>query len=175
MWNMNRDWGRLGTAIVDAYERLGLGHTEFAGHAGVSRSTLHRLERGNGPAPSDTTLAKVELALGWPSGSAVAVAEGAPAPASTLAMPIRAVKTPPPDSVMEQLPLQIREELYQGGELLGVDVVDVGPDDSGARMIVVMKRDSSGAALDPATLRATLEDWQRKRKELWRQGDAPPA
>lgn len=171
---MERDWGRLGAAVVDAYERLGLGHTEFATHAGVSRSTLHRLERGNGPAPSDTTLAKVEVALGWHRGAAIEIAEGAPAPAPARSIPVRA-KVAPADSVMEQLPTQVRDELYRDGELLGVDVVDLGPDGSGARMIVVVKRDPKGADPDPETLRATLEEWQRKRRELWRQGDAPPA
>ncbi len=161
---------------MDAYERLGLRHSEFAKHAEVSRSTLHRLERGNGPEPSDKTLARVELALGWPKGSALDVADGAEAPEPVAAIPVRMGRPSPAamdSSVLEQLPMQIREELYQDGELLGVDVVDLGPDGSGARMIVVLKRDASATDPDPETIRATLDEWQRKRKELWRQGDTP--
>jgi transcriptional regulator with XRE-family HTH domain len=173
--DMTTDWGRLGQAVERAYQRLGLSHTAFADHAGVSRSTLHRLERGNGPAPSDTTLAKVELALGWPAGSARKVVEGADAPEGATTIPLPSVRPASASSVVEQLPVQIRDELYQDGELLGVDVVDLGPDGSGARMIVVLKRDPGDAEPDPETLRATLDEWQRKRRELWRQGDAPPS
>lgn len=171
--HMKRDWSRLGPAIVGAYQDLGMRHSEFARLANVSLSTLHRVERGLGAAPSDTTIAKIETALGWPRGTAVGIADGQEAPPPSLPIPIRTPATP--DSVMEQLPTQVRDELYRDGEVLGVDVVDLGPDGSGARMIVVVKRDPEGADPSPETLRATLEEWQRKRKELWRQGDAPPA
>jgi transcriptional regulator with XRE-family HTH domain len=177
MWNMEQlDWTRLGAAIVSAYESLGLSHTEFAELAGVSRSTLHRLERGLGGTPSDSTLAKVERAVGWEHGAARAVAAGGAAPSATGP---RVVAFSKPEalsepSVLDQLPVQVREELRQSGTLLGADVVDLGPDGSGARMIIVATRDASGAELDPEVLRATLVEWQRKRRELWRQGDAPP-
>jgi len=178
MWNMQQlDWGRLGAAVVTAYESLGLRHSDFAQTASVSRSTLHRLERGLGSAPSDTTLTRVELALGWPQGTAREVAAGAEAPPASIAMPIRVTRSPAlsDPSILDQLPTQISAELEQPGEVLGVDVVDLGPDGSGARMIVVVKRDASGAEPDPEVLRATLAEWQRKRRGLWRQqGDAPP-
>lgn len=177
MCSMDRDWARLGEAVVRAYESLGLRHSEFVEVAGVSRSTLHRLERGIGAAPSDATLAKIERGLSWPTGTCLAVAEGASAPPAALPTATRIRKTPAlaDPSVLDQLPTQISEELQQPGEVLGVDVVDLGPDGSGARMIVVVKRDASGEEPDPEVVRATLAEWQRKRRELWRQGDAPPA
>jgi transcriptional regulator with XRE-family HTH domain len=172
---MNRDWARLGEAIVRAYESLGLRQKEFAELAGVSPSTLYRLEKGSGPAPSDSTLAKIERALSWHAGSAAAVAEGERIPAAALPTTAR-VRKPAAlsdPSVLDQLPTQISEELQQPGEVLGVDVVDLGPDGSGARMIVVVKRDASGPDPTPETVRATLEEWQRKRRELWRrQGES---
>lgn len=156
---------------MDAYESLGLRHSEFAQLAGVSRSTLHRLERAMGAAPSDSTLLKVELALGWPKGTAKDITAGAEIPAAAAAHPITFAKPAALDdpSVLEQLPTQIREELLRTGELLGVDVIDLGPGDSGVRMIVVATRDPSGTETDPEALRATLEEWQRKRRGLWSQ------
>lgn len=176
MCTMNRDWARLGDEIVRAYESLGLRHSEFVDLTGVSRSTLHRLERAIGAAPSDATLAKVERALSWPLGTCIAIAEGGDAPEAKLpaAVTVRKPAAFNDPSVLDQLPTQISNELQQPGEVLGVDVVDLGPDGSGARMIVVLKRDASGAEPDPETIRATMKEWQRKRRELWRQGDAPP-
>lgn len=161
---------------MSGYESLGLRHSEFAELAGISRSTLHRLERGVGAAPSDSTLGKVERALGWPRGTAIAVAKGGETPETT--GPRQVVATKPAalsePSVLDRLPVQIREELNQSGELLGADVVDLGPDGSGARIIIVATRDAEGAGLSPEVLKATLAEWQQKRRELWRQGDAPP-
>lgn len=163
---MERDWRALGPAVVAAYQALGLRHSEFARLAGVSLSTLHRLERGAGGAPSATTLSRIELALGWPAGSATRVAEGENPP------PIggrQRVPRPPAysdPSVLDQLPMQISDELQQPGEVLGVEVVDLGPDGSGTRMIVVVKRDPDAAAPDPEVLRATMLEWQRKQREL---------
>jgi transcriptional regulator with XRE-family HTH domain len=172
---MDRDWARLGQAIVRAYESLGLRHSEFVEVVGVSRSTLHRLERGIGAAPSDSTLAKIERALSWPLGTCIAIAEGADAPPAALpqVVHVRKPTTLADPSVLDQLPTQISEELQQPGEVLGVDVVDLGPDGSGARMVVIVKRDASDADPDPEVVRATLAEWQRKRRELWRQTDTP--
>jgi len=173
---MNRDWTRLGDAVVHAYESLGLRHTEFAELSGLSRSTLHRLERGIGAAPSDATVKRVERALGWPAGTVLDVADGAEAPQASLPTTVR-VRKPAALSdptILDQLPTQISEELQQPGEVLGVDVVDLGPDGSGARMIVVVKRDPSGPEPDPAVIKATLDEWQRKRRELWRQSESQP-
>lgn len=177
MWNMERDWARLGAAIVAAYETLGLRHSDFAQLAGVSRSTLYRLEKGDGAAPSANTLAKIDRALGWPHGTAEAITEGAEAPAPsdpreiTFAKP-ESLSEP---SVLDQLPTQIAAGLTGPGEVVGVDVVDIGPDGSGARVYVVMTRDADASDADPEVVKATLAEWQRKRRELWRQTDAPPS
>ncbi|MFE2911306.1 helix-turn-helix domain-containing protein [Kitasatospora indigofera] len=162
---------------MEAYQALGLRHSDFARAADVSLSTLHRVEQAKGGAPSAITLQRIERALGWPSGTATAVADGAEAPAPQAGGLVR-IKRPAAfsdPSVLDQLPTQIREELQRSGELLGVDVVDLGPSEAGARMIVVVARDSSGADPDPDALRATLDEWQRKRKELWRHDSSPPA
>lgn len=72
--------------------------------------------------------------------------------------------------MLDRLPAQIREELA-AGEVLGVDVVDLGPTEAGTRMIVVVKRDESGAEPDPEAVRAAMEDWKRRQRELRRPTD----
>ena len=176
MWNMEKDWSRLGPAVVAAYQAIGMRHTEFARAAGVSPSTLHRLERGTGGAPSASTLSRVERTLGWPTGSARQIADGGDPPPS--GSPRRVAVSRPAaladPSVLDQLPMQNTNELQQPGEVLGVEVLDLGPDRSGTRMIVVVKRDPDAADPDPQVLRETMAAWTRKQRELRQQSDAPP-
>lgn len=64
----------LGRTIRDARAQLGMTQEQLAERAGISRATLQNIERdGRG---RDTTIAKLEKALGLPPGSAVKAAKG---------------------------------------------------------------------------------------------------
>lgn len=171
---MTRDLARLGAAVRAAYSGMGLNQRQFSDACGVSRATLGRLESGSGPEPSATTLARVEKGLGWPAGTALAVADGAEPPEPG---PVRQTTIPKPPAwtadpgLLDRLPEQIQAEL-QEGHLLGLDVIEVGPPEARARMVVVVKRDESGTAPDPEAVRAAIEDWKRRQQELRKRPDA---
>lgn len=171
---MTRDWVRLGTAIRAAYQAMGLNQRQFYETAGISRSTMRRLEAGDGPEPSTATLIRVEKAVGWPIGTCLAIAEGAEPPEPG---PVRQTTIPKPPAwasdpgLLDRLPEQIQAEL-QEGHLLGLDVIEVGPPEARARMVVVVKRDESGTAPDPEAVRAAIEDWKRRQQELRKRPDA---
>ena len=168
---MERDWSRLGVAIRDARKATGLGQRELAERARMSRSTVQYLEAGRVPTGRDPhSLPAIERALGWPPGTALAVAEGADAPKSGEGEEIEVRHEPLRDpSLIEKLPLQIRDELARG-ELLGVDVIDLGPTEAGGRMIVVVKRDGDQPA-DPEQVRELLKEWNSKQRQLRRDAD----
>lgn len=173
MCTMDRDWSQLGAAIRAAREALGLNQEQLAAAAGVSRSTVQGLERGRVPkSEAPSSLPHVERALGWPAGTALAVTEGAEAPDVNAPKTVSLVRPPALSqaAMLDRLPAQIREELA-AGEVLGVDVVDLGPTEAGTRMIVVVKRDESGAEPDPEAVRAAMEDWKKRQRELRRPAD----
>lgn len=169
----NRDWGRLGAAVRSAREALGLSQEQLAAVAGVSRSTVQGLERGRVPkSEAPSSLPHIERALGWPAGTALEVAEGAEAPDVNAPKNVSLARPPAMarDGMLDRLPAQIREEL-QAGEVLGVDVVDLGPTSAGTRMIVVVKRDEGGPEPDPEAIREAMEAWKAKQRELRRPTD----
>ncbi|MBB5431403.1 helix-turn-helix domain-containing protein [Nocardiopsis composta] len=57
---------RLGAAVEDRIDELGLEYVEVAARAGISVETLAKVRRGE--KVRDTTLRKIEQALGWPRG-----------------------------------------------------------------------------------------------------------
>lgn len=160
--------------MTAAYLSLGYGQGDFAVAAGVSRSTTSRLENGaGGPAPSAKTLAGIERALGWPPGTCLAVADGADVPPATGPRILTASRPTAlgEPGMLERLPEQIRQEL-ESGDVLGVDVIDLGPSESGARIIAIVKLDADAPPLNAAGKRALLAEWQAKRRQLWQQ--SPP-
>lgn len=161
---MSLDWSRLGSAIRTARISLGLSQEDLAAAAGISRSTVQGLERGRQPrGRTPHTLPTLERFFGWPPGTAISVAEGHQAPPAH--PPTGQTATPSEDaSLIGRLPLQIQEELRRG-EILGVDVVDLGPTESGGRLIVIAKRDG-GEEPDPDQLRELLAEWQRRQRGL---------
>lgn len=74
---MSSDWKRLGVAVTSERVRRGY-HTlaEFARHSGLSRTTLDSLENTRKTSYSPSTLAALEHALGWRSGSVERVLRG---------------------------------------------------------------------------------------------------
>ena len=65
-----RAWTRLGDRVAAARVAAGFRTREaFAAHAGISSRTLGDVERGRRESYDPATLAAIEHALGWPSGS----------------------------------------------------------------------------------------------------------
>lgn len=82
---MAEDWKRLGRLVKQARLRKYRSRDDFAAATDgqVSTRTLGSLERGKRVSPF--TLAQVEPALGWPSGSCDTVLAGGPAPVGVAA------------------------------------------------------------------------------------------
>jgi len=77
---MNRDpqaWARLGQALKQAREHLGLSQDDLASHAGVATASVQSAEYGKPPkGRMPYTIAKIASTLGWPVGAVDAVLEG---------------------------------------------------------------------------------------------------
>lgn len=75
---MDSGWQRLGRAVKSARIRAGYARArDLAGAAHVGLRTVELLEAGTHPGqPRETTLARIEAALGWADGSALAIVGG---------------------------------------------------------------------------------------------------
>lgn len=73
---MDLDWSALGKALQQARLEQGLTQDALAKKAGVARQSLISLERGEARTRMPASLPKVEKALGWPAGRAVAALQG---------------------------------------------------------------------------------------------------
>ena len=70
-------WERLGRRIRAERGRLGYTVEVFAAETGLSPRTIRAIETGKHTGrPRESTLARIELALGWQAGSAERVVEG---------------------------------------------------------------------------------------------------
>jgi transcriptional regulator with XRE-family HTH domain len=76
MGAMNQDFRRLATAVVKARELRGWRQTDLATAAGVGISSVQNLEAGRQFSRMPPSLRRIEAALGWEEGSAVATLQG---------------------------------------------------------------------------------------------------
>lgn len=72
----DQGWERLGRAIVHDRTRHWRSRAEFARWSGISERTLDDLETGRRDNYLDSTLAAVEIALGWAQGTCLRVVQG---------------------------------------------------------------------------------------------------
>lgn len=78
---MELDWTRLAGAIREAREAAGLSQVALAERAGISEGSVQNLEDASRrPSRIPPSLAKVEKALNWATGSAIAILQGASGP-----------------------------------------------------------------------------------------------
>lgn len=73
---MNLDWSALAKEVHLSRLELGLSMEALAAKAGVSRMTVHTLERGEARTRMPAALPKIEAALEWPTGKAFAILQG---------------------------------------------------------------------------------------------------
>ncbi|MFD4921209.1 helix-turn-helix transcriptional regulator [Streptomyces goshikiensis] len=149
---MDRDWKRLGRAIKAQREHLGMAtQQDLADNAGVTRQTVQSLEAGTERKRTPPTIGKVEKALGWEPGTATRIlSEAAPEATPRFA---------------EGMPMRIAKELSDG-QVVDTDVLDLTLPGSKSRLVVVFKQDSEAANMDPAELRAALQEWTRIQRAL---------
>ena len=158
---MDRDWKLYGDVIKGARKQLRLTQEKFGEAAGISRSSVQSLEAGRVPeGEGSPSVLRTERFLGFPPGTAAAIADGSTAP------PIRELRVAIPEADdpdwLAQLPTLVREELRHG-RVLDADVIGVG---GGLKLVVMAVSDE--ADLTPEQLRETQATWQRSRRDLWR-------
>lgn len=77
---MDQDWTRLAQAIRRAREAAGMTQVDLATKAGIAVGSVQNLEAGRARNRIPQSLIKVEEALGWATGSGVAIVRGAAGP-----------------------------------------------------------------------------------------------
>lgn len=82
-------WRRLGRALRESRERLGLSQRDLAIQAGVSTGAVQSAEAGTVPkSRMPQTLAPIARALGWPAGGVDAVLVGGEPPGGWQDVPV---------------------------------------------------------------------------------------
>jgi len=154
---MERDWKRLADAIKRGREAAGMTQKDLAEKAGIAEGSVQNLESGRERSRIPQSLAKVEQAIGWAPGSGVAVLRG------TIGQPPRSSEEPAKAKPRNQsdLPLRVVDEL-EDGPLLDSTVLNLG-DDSGARMIVVVRGKPDAS---PEEIQEALLAWRRMERRI---------
>ncbi len=135
---MNEDFVRLGAELKAAREQRlpKLSQQKAADALGVGRSTVQKMERGEGDQVIVTTLRSYARLLGWTDGSVDQVLAG---DKPTLASEASAGDTPSsaPSSALGLSPA-VEYEL-KSGDVLDSQVINLGPDEDDGHIIVVLQ------------------------------------
>lgn len=157
---MTPDWARLGHAFAEARRAENLTQTDVADRISVSRTPIQAIERGHASGKpflkvTGTMRAYARL-LGWTDASIDQVLAGGDP---------EKVAPPPPPSAPEppsDLPPAIALEL-RSGQTIDSTVVHLGPEDSDARIIVVLKGESD---MTDEQLEDAWRRWRKSRRHL---------
>lgn len=165
---MAKDWKRLADAVRDARKRHEppLRQEDLAELARVSLGSIQTLERGAGYTRMPRAAYSVAYALGWTTESIDTVLDGGDPAYREQQESVGAVAPAPASDYAARLPLAVRDAL-SAGELVDTEVLDLGPDDSGMRMIVVVTREERTPE-DVEEMRARLAQWAKKKGKLRR-------
>lgn len=157
---MDRDWSRLGAKLAQARKIMGLKQPELAERIGVGRATIQNIEAGKAFKNITPAVRDYGEAVGWTYESVARVLDGGEpemAQRPTGQAGAGGDADLPPDVAME----------IRNGRTLGSTVVHLGPKDSDARMIVLLKGDVDMTAEE---VDEALKEWRRRRRHL--QGSA---
>lgn len=154
---MEQDWKRLADAIRKAREAAGMTQTDLAQRADIATGSVQNLESGRPRTRMPQSLAKIEEVLGWEPGSGIAIVRGA------ASRPRKVGEEPAqtPEPGRSDLPLRVIDEL-EDGPLLDSTVLHLG-DDSGARMIVVVRGKPDAS---PEEIHEALQAWRRMERRM---------
>jgi transcriptional regulator with XRE-family HTH domain len=167
---MDDEWVRLGAAVREAREALGLKQAQLGEAVGVGATTIANIERARTRAIT-STLRSVARVLGWPSDGIETLLAGGelPAPSDDVDIVLRdgqgetrtlQMKT---YGAPEGMPLRVARALAEGATL-DTTIVPLGP---GADMVVVVKGKPTAS---PEELRAALLAWEQREGHLDRLG-----
>jgi DNA-binding XRE family transcriptional regulator len=155
---MEQNWMAVADALRASRVSQGLTQAELAHKAEISRVAVQALERGRARTRMSPALLAVTQVLGWSDGYVNRVlageVEGPPSRAE-------APRTKQPEGPPSDLPLAVTHELKQGA-LIDSRVVHLG-DESGARMIVVLRGDVD---MTPEQIERALQEWKRVAKRM---------
>ncbi|MFJ6566540.1 helix-turn-helix domain-containing protein [Streptomyces sp. NPDC091292] len=178
---MDRDrdrWARLGRAFAEAREAIGLSQDQVAGRIGVTRTTIQSIERGHvgGKPPTRVTGTMREYArlVGWTEDSITRVLNGSKPEREPTTSASPEQKAPSAEPSGAGLPAAVELELRQG-ETLESAVLHLGPEQSDARVVVVLK---GSPDITPEELEEMMKQWRKARRHLQSlagDGKAPPA
>jgi transcriptional regulator with XRE-family HTH domain len=172
---MNMDWKRLSGAVRAARSARGLSQEEFAEAAGISKSSLQTIERGNEFTRIPGSVYKIEAYLDeWPQGTAERILaggdppsgvrpEGVP-PTTTVGIPSVAQVPLRERAFADGMPLRIAQELTEG-EVIDTTVLELSREGGNSSLVMILKRDDADN-LDPEQLRRDLEVWKRAKRAL---------
>lgn len=153
---MDRDWSRLGAKLAQARKTMGLKQPELAQRISAGRATIQNIEAGKPFKNITPAIRAYAEAVGWTHDSVARVLEGGDPEAAL----------PPADAgsraEVADLPPDVAMEL-RNGRTLGSTVVHLGPKDSDARMIVLLKGDDD---MTPQEIEEALREWRRRRRHL---------
>lgn len=163
---MTTDWDRLAGAIRERRKVLDMTQQQLADAAGVDRSTIKNLEGARTPKRLPSSIAAVEQALGWTSGSAQTVLAGGE---PTIVIPPTGEYPPAQDPfqpLADRLPVSVLDELSTG-EVYAADIHDLTVD-GGMRIITVAVRhpEEPGRQVTPERRRHNHRAWSRMQRQI---------
>jgi transcriptional regulator with XRE-family HTH domain len=167
---MEQDWGRLGTAVMEARKAAGLSQVELANEAGLSRSAVQSIERGRSFGAPQLSHRSVAQVLGWtPDSVAAILAGGEPTTSTEPTKPAAVVQArfEPVDDLLDDLTERVRAALL-GGTVVDGDAIGLSDEPDGGEVVLIWKR-GERPDLTPEQLRADLKKWaklQRAAREI---------
>lgn len=114
--NPSWDHAKVAAAVIAARDATNMTQDDFCVMAGISVSTLRDLEQATGRRTRQSTLARLEAALGWQAGTIAKIAQGEPVPATqeeTMLSRLDALEQTV-DYLQDQLRLVLREVARRG-------------------------------------------------------------
>lgn len=158
----DRDWRRLARAFAEARRAIGLTQEEAAAELHVSRGPIQAIERGRQSNGKDFTkvtgtMRAYARLVRWTEDSIDRVLDGGD-PQQEEAPPPPVTPTDP----ASDLPLAVAMEL-RSGRTLDSTVVHIGPEESDARIIVVLKGNPD---ITEEQVEELMRDWRKQRRHL---------
>lgn len=154
---MDRDWSRLGAKLAQARKTMGLKQPELAERIGAGRATIQNIEAGKAYQDITPAIRNYAEAVGWTYDSVARVLDGGD-PEMAERRPGQAGGHPAESDLPPDVAMEIRN-----GRTLGSTVVHLGPKDSDARMIVLLKGDVDMTAEE---VDEALREWRKRRRHL---------
>ena len=127
----------------------------LADAADVTRQSVQSLEAGKTRTRMPATIAAIEKALGWESGTAAKYLTPASERAQNGATP----------RFTDGMPVRVVQEL-SSGEAVDTEVVELSDPGSPFKLVAIFKQDALAADANPEEMARALEKWSRMQRAL---------